>query len=79
MDELLHCYLDTMDCDLFQKATFQLRLPARRPPLYVGVNVNNNTITMLTGSTLALLTGSQVPLNQSLCQNNDTDKVSLKI
>lgn len=75
VDELLHCYLETMNCDLFRKATFQPRLPDRPPSLYVGVNGTNTTITMLTGSTLALLTGTEIDLNQTFCQNNETDRV----
>ncbi|KAJ9582233.1 hypothetical protein L9F63_003362 [Diploptera punctata] len=55
VDELLHCYLDTMDCPVFRAISYKQKLDDKPASLYVGVNVWLSPITTLTGHALALL------------------------
>jgi hypothetical protein len=76
VDELLHCYLDTMDCPIFRAAANKANLDGKPASLYVGVNgYNNNPITRLTGLTLALLLNQTVNRTKEECHNDDSDRV----
>lgn len=67
VDELLHCYLETGECDTFYKATSGIGLPSGPSSLYVGVIRNINLITTLTSLTLSYLTGKIVNLKEEEC------------
>ncbi|XP_066991287.1 nicastrin [Anabrus simplex] len=72
VDELFHCYLDKANCSLFRAATYKQPLMERPASLYVGVNTwaGQNQITMLTGQTLAYLTGEFTNHTEEQCHNN---------
>lgn len=69
VDELLHCYLESLNCSFFRNVSNDAPLPNTPAPLYVGVHGNNNTVTRLTGLTLAYLTGTETPANYTECLN----------
>ncbi|CAK9798202.1 Nct [Anthophora plagiata] len=70
--EMLICYLETAKCNLFRAASSpHTKLINQVLPLYVGVHVNPNTATTLTGQLLAFLTRKEVPnMNESACYEN---------
>ncbi|XP_023713100.1 nicastrin isoform X3 [Cryptotermes secundus] len=75
VDELLHCYLDTMDCPVFRAAANKPSLDSKRASLYVGVNGWSNPIARLTGLTLALLINQTVNRTKEKCHDDDSDRV----
>lgn len=62
ISEMLSCYFESAQCNLFQAASpVGSKLPISVFPLYVGVNHKPNDATSLTGQLLALLTGEKLP------------------
>ncbi|KAK3912031.1 Nicastrin [Frankliniella fusca] len=75
MDELLYCYLEQSNCTLFQSAGNTIS-PAKPLSYYVGVKHVPGLVPVLSGSVLALLTGTQTSFNETHCHNNvSTDQV----
>jgi hypothetical protein len=77
VDELFHCYLDTMDCRLFRAAANKPNLQSKPASLYVGVNGYNSPITTFTGLTLALLVNQTVNRTEKDCHTDDSDRVKM--
>lgn len=77
VDELFHCYLDSMDCPVFRAATNKTNLQNKPASLYVGVNGWNSPITTLTGLTLALLVNQTVNRTEKNCHSDESDRVKL--
>lgn len=78
VDELFHCYVDTVNCSMFRNASYNAKLNDEPANLYVGVNLwrgPNYVITSLTGQTLAYLTGDKVDKSEKECQNNPQQQV----
>ncbi|XP_065351509.1 nicastrin [Cloeon dipterum] len=74
MDELLHCYLNSLNCSLFHSATNDdFTLPEYPPPLYVGVSNSLNAVTGLSGRLIALLTGAETNFSKEECKLNESD------
>ncbi|XP_026281951.1 nicastrin isoform X2 [Frankliniella occidentalis] len=75
VDELLYCYLEQSNCSLFQSAGNSIS-PAKPLSYYVGVSHVPTPVPVLSGSALALLTGSPTSYNETYCHNNvSTDQV----
>jgi nicastrin len=75
VDELFHCYLDTMDCPLFRDAANKPNLQSKPASLYTGVSRSNSPLTTLTGLTLALLVNHTVNRTEGDCRTEDSDRV----
>ncbi|XP_049941555.1 nicastrin isoform X2 [Schistocerca serialis cubense] len=67
VDELLHCYLESMNCSIFNAATFQSRFEDKPPTFYIGVNAYPSVMAQLTGQTLAYLTGQVTNKTKEQC------------
>ncbi|KAF4517077.1 hypothetical protein B566_EDAN006394 [Ephemera danica] len=60
IDELMNCYLMTMDCRFFRSASAAAVKPPNYPPsMYVGVGQGPYSMSQFTGQTLAFLTGTK--------------------
>lgn len=77
VDELFHCYLDTMNCPVFRAAANKSNLQSKPASLYVGVSASNSLVTSLTGLTLALLVNQTVNRTEEDCHTDDSDRVKL--
>ncbi|XP_059482023.1 nicastrin [Neocloeon triangulifer] len=74
VDEMLHCYLNSINCTLMRQATNDDYTLFEYPPaLYVGVTNGPNAATGLTGRLVALLTGKEVNVTKDKCKINETD------
>ncbi|KAJ8734054.1 hypothetical protein PYW07_014605 [Mythimna separata] len=72
VDEMLYCFLKSQACRLLQAAEYASsgadeKPPERPAPLYVGVAAVGSTAPVFAGHLLALLTGTQLPLNRTDC------------
>lgn len=69
VDDLLYCYLVSMNCTLFRESVSPGQtLPDEPMTTYVGVTINNSLMVTLTGQTLAYITGNmKQDWNQSQC------------
>lgn len=67
VDSLLHCYLETTHCKLFNEAFPYDRTPYEPSSAYVGVARSDNVIVTFTQSSLALLTGSKTDMSLQSC------------
>jgi hypothetical protein len=79
VDELLHCYLDTMDCPVFRTAADKPHLNSKRASFYVGVRGWSNPVVRLTGLTLALLVNQTVNRTKEKCHDDDSDRVRITV
>jgi hypothetical protein len=60
VDELLHCYVQSANCTLFQSIARKVALPSAPWDLYVGVHQNDKTITVYTKALMIVLQGTNV-------------------
>ncbi|XP_046662267.1 nicastrin isoform X2 [Homalodisca vitripennis] len=77
VDELLHCYLEERQCQLFRNISGDSVGPLDGPlPLYVGVSQSPNLVTRMTLLALAQLTGRPTNMTQAQCASpSDPSKV----
>lgn len=72
VEEMLYCYLERLDCDLFRAILIPgLKVTHQIWSLYVGVHRSPNVATSVTGQLLTLLTGKEVSgMNETACYDN---------
>ncbi|XP_014607330.1 PREDICTED: nicastrin isoform X1 [Polistes canadensis] len=71
ISEMLSCYLESAKCNLFHAASSPgTKLADQILPLYVSVHRVPNTVTILTGQLLALLTGEILEMNETACYDH---------
>lgn len=72
VDEMLYCFLKSQACRLIQAAEYassgaEEKPPERPAPLYVGVTAWSSTAPVFAAHLLALLTGTALPVNRTVC------------
>lgn len=86
VDELLHCYLDTIACHLLTVAQSPSALPPSVPvgnippaSLYVGVSVWYSPIAHATAQFAAFLSGTDISRSKDECKSLENESVCIKI
>uniref|UniRef100_A0A1B6EBK1 Nicastrin n=1 Tax=Clastoptera arizonana TaxID=38151 RepID=A0A1B6EBK1_9HEMI len=76
VDELLFCYLESADCEIFRNTT-STDLPPKPLNLYVGIFRITNTITRLTSMVLAQFTGTKVNETAYSCKEKSSKSTEI--
>lgn len=77
VSKLLHCYVKSINCEIFQSLTLPIQLPDIPPNYYISVNMITNTLTSLTRLLLASFGSEKLSSvqNEEDCLNYETKSV----
>lgn len=76
--KLLHCYVKSINCEIFQSLTSPLHLPDDPPNYYVSIDLITNTLTSLSRLLFASFGSKKINeiQNEEHCQNYITEQVN---
>jgi len=76
--KLLHCYVKSINCEIFQSLTSPLHLPDNPPNYYVSIDLITNTLTSLSRLLFASFGSTKINevQNEENCQNYITEQVN---
>lgn len=77
VQKLLHCYAESINCEIFQSLTWPLQLPDKPPNYYISIDFITNTLTTISRLLLASFGSQKIDSvkNEEMCLSYRTKEV----